>query len=721
MGEFKVHNGKFFEYMPSGIQCMSYSNHTLAVGRTDGSIDIWKVTEESWYHQKTLPGSEQRNVQCLAWVKGRLFSAGLQGNITEYDLVKLSPKVSHFYGHGFWCMSASHDKSRLAVGCEDGCVRLYKILEDKGVVYERGFQFQKEQIVSLAWHRSGEVIVTGSINNIRVWDVASGQVKQRITTQRLRRRQEVVVWCLTILQDFTIVSGDSQGLTQFWDARTGVSLQSFNSHRAGIFALCVSPNERSVYTAGADPRIVTFSLASTNDRNNREEWTKAWSSHHHFHDVKALSVVDDLLVSGGTDTILRSTALHRLGSDSNSQIIPKRRNDLPFPMKPLVQTAPEANLILCQHQCSVELWRLGSIEKDVRDFADGASISIASGPSKLIEIRSKSGEQIICSALSTCGSWLAYSTVEKIRLYKVTLDPLVLHKVPLIPDSVLPSHQLKFTPDLSKLVSVTNQCSIQLVTLDDLHPILFHTFEPMERPISNMAIPSKGSVMAVTDESGLIKLLNFKDPSKEIQTALPRYKPIISMALNYSGSLLFVVYSDRSMNEFSLHQQTYSKMSPKLAKFCTLQWLGRKQSIVHVEYNQTNDSQLILMDNTSLVVLNKQKRPPDDYEPIYDVSAGSKRGREAPPMSKVKRGREAPPMSKVKRGREAPPMSNVKHGVAVGEKNKVQHGMAACEKYKPLLFAGFLSDPKTILVIERPIRSIYEKLPPAFQTKKFGT
>lgn len=687
MGEFKVHRAKFFEFMPSGIQCMAHSKEIdcLAVGRADGSIDLWK-TKDNWYHQKTIPGSEQRNVNCLAWVKGRLFSAGLQGNITEYDLVKLSPKVSHFYGHGFWCMAASNDLSRLAVGCEDGCVRLYRILEDKGVAYERGFEFQKERIVSLAWHQSGEVIVTGSINNIRVWNVTTGQVKQRITTQPLRRHQEVVVWCITILRDFTIVSGDSQGLTQFWDAKTGVNLKSITSHRASILAMSVSPDQKLVSTAGTDPRIITFGMAAMDASASKYEWTKAWSSHEHFHDVKALAIVDDLIISGGTDTIMRGTALYRHGSDSNSQIQPKRKQNLPFQKKPLVHMAPEANMILCQHQCSLELWRLGSTTTDVKEYVDGDTIPTEFGPSKLIEIKSKSGEQIICSALSRCGGWLAYSTVEKIRLYKVTLDPLVLNKVPLIPNSVLPSHQLRFTPDLTKLLSVTNQSSVQLVNLDDLHPTLFHTYQPMERPISNIAMAVKGSVFVVADESGLLKLLNYKDPSKEIQTVLPRFKPIVSMAMNYSGSLLFVVYSDRSMTEFSLHQQTYSKHSSKLRKFCTRQWLARREAVVHVEYNLKSDNQLILMDNMSLLVLNKQKRPPSGHESLFESYARRKR-----------------------RHQSSQP------------KTRIEHGMAVCEKYKPLLFAGFLSDPQTILVMERPVEAIHERLPPAFHEKKFGT
>lgn len=44
---------------------------------------------------KIIPGSESRSVEAICWQGLRLFSAGLDGNVTEYDLKKLKPKV-HF-------------------------------------------------------------------------------------------------------------------------------------------------------------------------------------------------------------------------------------------------------------------------------------------------------------------------------------------------------------------------------------------------------------------------------------------------------------------------------------------------------------------------------------------------------------------------------------------------------------------------------------------------
>jgi len=42
------------------------------------------------------------------------------------------------------------------------------------------------------------MIVTGGIDNIRIWDVNSGQVMQRISLGRLDKNKETLVWCLAI-------------------------------------------------------------------------------------------------------------------------------------------------------------------------------------------------------------------------------------------------------------------------------------------------------------------------------------------------------------------------------------------------------------------------------------------------------------------------------------------------------------------------------------------
>jgi U3 small nucleolar RNA-associated protein 4 len=52
--------------------------------------------------------------------------------------------------------------------------------------------------LSIVWHKDEEMIVTGGIDNIRVWDTNSGQVLQRISLGRIEKNKETLVWCLAI-------------------------------------------------------------------------------------------------------------------------------------------------------------------------------------------------------------------------------------------------------------------------------------------------------------------------------------------------------------------------------------------------------------------------------------------------------------------------------------------------------------------------------------------
>ena len=59
--------------------------------------------------------------------------------------------------------------------------------------------FISGRIISISWHPSEDVIVTGGIDNIRLWSVKSGRAIQRLTLGR-QKNKETVVWCVAILR-----------------------------------------------------------------------------------------------------------------------------------------------------------------------------------------------------------------------------------------------------------------------------------------------------------------------------------------------------------------------------------------------------------------------------------------------------------------------------------------------------------------------------------------
>ena len=52
--------------------------------------------------------------------------------------------------------------------------------------------------------------ILGSPDTIRLWDVVTGHPLTRMSTGRTEKHRETTVWSLIILNDFTVVSGDSR-------------------------------------------------------------------------------------------------------------------------------------------------------------------------------------------------------------------------------------------------------------------------------------------------------------------------------------------------------------------------------------------------------------------------------------------------------------------------------------------------------------------------------
>lgn len=174
--------------------------------------------------------------------------------------------------------------TQLALGCEDGTVRLLS-LEHDSLSHLRRFDRAKCRLLSIAWGppvlptmkpRPGatvdtgdsddddedvewtdEWIVTGGSDSaIRKWDVKTGRVTDRMTTDKARGERTLVwtvatlgydfhhfsLWALLKLhRDGTIISGDSMGMVKFWDSRNGTQLQSFQGHAADVLCMAVGP------------------------------------------------------------------------------------------------------------------------------------------------------------------------------------------------------------------------------------------------------------------------------------------------------------------------------------------------------------------------------------------------------------------------------------------------------------------------------------------------
>ncbi|XP_031723998.1 U3 small nucleolar RNA-associated protein 4 homolog [Anarrhichthys ocellatus] len=385
MGEFKVHRVRFFDYMPTAIRAMAFNSRTerLAVARTGGALEIFNFAD-NYFQEKVIPGQDGRAVEALCWVGRRLFSAGLNGEITEYDLENLRPRYTvESYGGPIWTISGKG--TLLAVGCEDGTVKMFEILEER-IQFQRNLDRQKGRIISLSWHPSGTLIAAGMMDMIRIFDAETGRATHRLLVERgvgASKSKEVVVWSVVFLSDHTIISSDSAGKVQIWDGLTGTLVRTHLVTKWDVLALSVSQDESSLIAGTSEGTVIQFQfISSTVDRHDKD-WVRTRTFKNHSHDVRALVHTDTAVVSGGMDTqLVVRPLLDKVEKNTRESAMRK----VAFPHRSLVCCAKKAGLLLFQFAGHLELWRLGESDGHGKP---GDSLPVKRKPEKLIQLKRK--------------------------------------------------------------------------------------------------------------------------------------------------------------------------------------------------------------------------------------------------------------------------------------------------------------------------------------------
>lgn len=266
-------------------------------------------------------------------------------------------------GGAIWSLAASPLGRTLAIGCEDGYVRMVDISDGKfehltasqrrgpdGRVQGQVSRMGRitSRVLSLAWGPLKRVSTSSSKQQseedssdddsdeddadlwedsfllggcadsaARVWDVVSGRVQDKLTVAKVRGEQ-TIVWSCAVLRDGTPVLGDSLGRVTFYDARTRVPLPaaSFKAHGADVLTLAVGPDGKALYSAGVDQKVAEYALVG--GAGGVQKWVNTAARRLHAHDIRALALDPPfdirrsdaaptrlpILASGGTDYTL---------------------------------------------------------------------------------------------------------------------------------------------------------------------------------------------------------------------------------------------------------------------------------------------------------------------------------------------------------------------------------------------------------------------------------
>ncbi|KAK2586925.1 hypothetical protein KPH14_009855 [Odynerus spinipes] len=682
----RIHNVRFYNLEPKSATCLCYEpkNKKLALARNDNSIEVWNVGNAPFV-ECTIPGHSENSVESILWIDSKLFSTGLHGLIIEYNLITLGIKYEvAVTGGAAWCMDVNQQKTRIAVGTEDGYINMFTVADDS-LIYERIFDKQTGRILCIKWDNTGDMIYTGSTDTVRVWSVVSGHAIHKMTTSRKETKKETIVWCLAVTDDNLIISGDSRGCLSFWDPHIGTLIESHESHTADILAVTLSHEKNVVYCAGVDPVVRSFCKVILKS-SGKSQWVKGIERRLHTHDVRALVEADGKLYSAGVDGYLAQ-------SSYPPKILVKYP---PLLQQPSIILCKKSRCVLLRYTSYLELWRLGSPAKAASESVQiGMLHQLEEEPIKLLKLKTKGEESILSCAISKDSKTIVYSTDSHVRVFNfdVVEGDAQLSKN----DTDISTNRIQkmlFSPNSKLFATINNDGKENVVTLYKLdkkslrHIGSFQTTNESIINVSLVCFSPDSKYLICADRQGSIAVYKVdKDLTRESLQPwqLPKYScPPTAMAVQKDTLNLVIVYSDHKIVEYNIVRKQYTQFSNNLQSRLPKQWLARPFPITNITFDPHNENIIIMHDDSTVYVINKKNELPEKEAKISKRENGDTTEDSNSALS-----------------------------------SQSQHAFKVAKKYKHLVYLNWLNDEEMVAVEVDPI-ALIEKLPPTLKQKWFG-
>lgn len=545
--------------------------------RTDHSVEIWNFSN-SPFLERTIPGSYDKTIDVICWAGSRLFSVGFSGDgLKEWDLTTLTPKRRLLLtGEKGICMDYHKATQTLAVGTEEGIINIFDV-SDEDLQFTKVFDRQDKRVICCKFNDAGDKLVSGSMDSVKVWNVQSGHVIHKMSLGRTDSKQETIVWCINILDDFTIISGDSRGRVTFWDGNLGSQIDYVLASTADIMCLSVAEDRQSFFCSGIEQILKKYTKVKiARAGGETEQWVRcAKKSNIHTHDVLAMVTIgNEQLISGGIDGFLSFAA----------QDFKHFERAGPFLSRPFAVAAEESRLLLLKYVNYIEVWKLAKAEEDESEelegeddteslFSSGEEVKyfplakkkenpiyrMSQLPEKFLELRTKSDEMVVCSTISNDGRWIAYSTVNTIRLFRFELQenskPKIQH-IKAVPDQLQPCSSMIFSKDSSQLITLKSEGRCSIFELDSEtidHKETFGISEHHTDLVHLVEISSCSTFLVMASLCNNVSVWNLNRNKWTHSKTLPRHGcPATSLQIRSNQAMLVISFSDNKLLEYNL-------------------------------------------------------------------------------------------------------------------------------------------------------------------------
>ena len=464
----------------------------MEIDSSGDEVDILSATAEN-YHSlavKFNPDTSKLNAKHFLpfdvsdkFPRARIFTAGVDGRLREWSNDPKCPNLSvelfsvDVNGGAIWSLAVSPDQKTLAIGCEDGRIRLFSVY-DRSVEFLRGFEAvevssdgSSARILSLSWNSIGNALISGSASgSIKIWNCSTGRPIHSI------KLADLSVWSVAFCDSQTFVSGDSRGQIQFWDVNSGTLIQSFPAFGADVLSLTYLPgngngNGNRVFATGVDHKIIEFVQVTAPNAVGHvaTKWIQGGKRYFHTHDICSLATLNikyqkdsiymerTVLISGGVDCtlVVSDPEAFDRALEHTKAFGSHQRRILPFSRQsPMVQMARDLPVIAGRIGNTVQIWKLAESKDQV--------------PVHLADLKISRFEAITSFSISPQATLVCILTSSELRLFK--LENGTVQKI-----ENVPSLKMAKRASVPHLVTFLNETTL----------LLFNSTEMLQLNISS--------------------------------------------------------------------------------------------------------------------------------------------------------------------------------------------------------------------------------------------
>lgn len=202
-------------------------------------------------------GSQKANIAYVTLrggEKGRYVAVAACEHVFIWD-VRKGEKVLILQGqkHEVTFLCASPDGIHIAVGYEDGAVRIFSLLSSESNV---SFNGHKTAVSVMQYDALGARLVTGSRDtDVIVWDIIN-----ECGLYRLKGHKDVITQALFLKDKNLLVTSSKDSFVKWWDLDTQHCFKTMVGHRSEVWGMALLNQENRLLTGSADSELRAWDI-----------------------------------------------------------------------------------------------------------------------------------------------------------------------------------------------------------------------------------------------------------------------------------------------------------------------------------------------------------------------------------------------------------------------------------------------------------------------------